>query len=95
MIKWKKTSDKVISTFKRQNNNILASNQSETWHILNGRFDSIGHHSLIEVVNRIQLNGDKKLPPCVFIALTASSHGGGGPQVGEVTRLGGVTHLSI
>ena len=22
-------------------------------------------------------------------------HGGGGPQVGEVTRLGGVTHLSI
>ena len=79
MIKWKKTSDKVISTLKRQNNNTRASNQSEIWHILNGHFASRGHHSLIEVVNRIQLNGDKKLPPCVFIALTACLHGGGGP----------------
>ena len=25
----------------------------------------------------------------------ACLHGGGGPQVSEVTRLGGVTHLSI
>ena len=25
--------------------------------------------------------------------LRARLHGGGGPQVGEVTRLGGVTHL--
>ena len=57
MNKWKKTSDKVISTLKRQNNNILASNQSEIWHILHGHFASIRHHSLIEVVlNRIQLN---------------------------------------
>ena len=28
-------------------------------------------------------------------SLRACLHGGGGPQVGEVTRLGGVTHLSI
>ena len=28
-------------------------------------------------------------------ALRACLHGGGGPQVGEVTRLAGVTHLSI
>ena len=27
--------------------------------------------------------------------LGACLHGGGGPQVGEVTRLGGVTRLSI
>ena len=27
--------------------------------------------------------------------LRACLHGGGGPQVGEVTRLGGVTRLSI
>ena len=27
--------------------------------------------------------------------ITGCLHGGGGPQVGEVTRLGGVTHLSI
>ena len=27
--------------------------------------------------------------------IRASLHGGGGPQVGEVTRLGGVTGLSI
>jgi len=27
--------------------------------------------------------------------LRACLHGGGGPQVGEVTRFGGVTHLSI
>ena len=27
--------------------------------------------------------------------LRACLRGGGGPQVGEVTRLGGVTHLSI
>ena len=27
--------------------------------------------------------------------LGACLHGGGRPQVGEVTRLGGVTHLSI
>ena len=29
------------------------------------------------------------------IGLRACFHGGGGPQVGEVTRLGGVTCLSI
>ena len=28
-------------------------------------------------------------------SLRACSHGGGGPQVGEVPRLGGVTNLSI
>ena len=27
--------------------------------------------------------------------LRACSHGGGGPQVGEVLRLGGVTYLSV
>ena len=27
--------------------------------------------------------------------IRACLHGGGGPQVGEVTRLGGVTRLSI
>ena len=38
----------------------------------------------------------------IFILMQKSSHahraclhGGGGPQVGEVTRLGGVTRLSI
>ena len=29
------------------------------------------------------------------ILLRACLHGGGGPQVGEATRLGGVTRLSI
>ena len=28
-------------------------------------------------------------------SLRACLHGGGGPQVGEVTRLGGVTRLSL
>ena len=28
-------------------------------------------------------------------SLTASLHGGGGPQVGKVTRLGGITRMSI
>ena len=30
-----------------------------------------------------------------FYSVRACLHGGGGPQVGEVTRLGGVTRLSI
>ena len=30
-----------------------------------------------------------------YSLLKACLHGGGGPQVGEVTRLGGVTRLSI
>ena len=29
------------------------------------------------------------------VPIRACLHGGGGPQVGEVTRLGGVTRLSI
>ena len=29
------------------------------------------------------------------VTLRASLHGGGGPQVGEVTRIGGVAHLSM
>ena len=33
-------------------------------------------------------------PPCKQ-ALRACLHGGEGPQIGEVTRLGGVTRLSI
>ena len=33
-------------------------------------------------------------PPCKQ-ALRACLHGGGGPQVGEITRPGGVTRLSI
>ena len=32
---------------------------------------------------------------CCFANLRACLHGGGGSQVGEVTRLGGVTSLSI
>ena len=36
----------------------------------------------------------KILRLCVDV-LRACSHGGGGPQVGEVTRIGGVTLLSI
>ena len=31
----------------------------------------------------------------LFYRFRARLHGGGGPQVGEVTCLGGVTHLSI
>ena len=31
----------------------------------------------------------------LLLQLRACLHGGGGPQVGEVTRLGGVTRLSI
>ena len=31
----------------------------------------------------------------IRIKFRACLHGGGGPQVGEVTRLGGVTRLSI
>ena len=36
-----------------------------------------------------------ELNSCVTHFLRACLHGGGGPQVGEVTRLGGVTRLSI
>ena len=32
---------------------------------------------------------------CCFATPRACLHGGGGPQVGEVTRLSGVTRLSI
>ena len=31
----------------------------------------------------------------LFSCVRACSHGGGGPQVGEVPRLGGITNLSI
>ena len=31
----------------------------------------------------------------IFPGVRACLHGGGGPQVGDVTRLGGVTRLSI
>ena len=31
----------------------------------------------------------------VTVTIRACLHGGGGPRVGEVTRLGGVTRLSI
>ena len=31
---------------------------------------------------------------CCFACLRDCLHGGGGPQVGEVTRLGGVTRLA-
>ena len=37
----------------------------------------------------------KRKPMRDTLALRACLHGGGGPQVGEVTRLGGVTRLSI
>ena len=43
------------------------------------------YHSLLSV----------KMISSVLLALGACLHGGGGPQVGEVTRLGGVTRLSI
>ena len=36
-----------------------------------------------------------KVPCAVSVRLRACVHRGGGPQVGEVTRLGGVTRLSI
>ena len=32
---------------------------------------------------------------CKLLIVRACLHGGGGPHVGEVTRLGGVTRLSI
>ena len=35
------------------------------------------------------------MPFAVNVILTAYLHGGGGPQVGEVTRLCGVTRLFI
>ena len=35
------------------------------------------------------------LNPGTSFLFRACLHGGGGPQVGEVTRLGGVTRLSI
>ena len=35
------------------------------------------------------------LPFAVNVSVRACLHGGGGPQVGDVTRLGGVTRLSI
>ena len=34
-------------------------------------------------------------PNLYMLLIRACLHGGGGPQVGEVTRLGGVTRLSI
>ena len=40
---------------------------------------------------KIKQNKTNKMKTC----LKACLHGGGGPQVGEVTRLGGVTCLSI
>ena len=36
-----------------------------------------------------------KVPCAVSVRLRACVHRGGGPQVGEVTRLGGVTRLSL
>ena len=38
-------------------------------------------------LNQPQLTGKSRLRACL--------HGGGGPQVGDVTRLGGVTRLSM
>ena len=35
------------------------------------------------------------IPVILNFILRACLHGGGGPQVGEVTSLGGVTRLSI
>ena len=39
--------------------------------------------------------GKKPLHFSIFNPLKACLHGGGGPQVGEVTRLGGVTRLFV
>ena len=42
--------------------------------------------------------GEKRRSPLAtqaWTSLRACLHGGGGPQVGEVARLGGVTRLSI
>ena len=49
-------------------------------------------------VQRRQRNVQKSamhLKSCCFADLRACLHGGGGPQVGEVTRLGWATRLAI
>ena len=59
--------------------------------IQNPRFHYMGRRGAHVLVGLAFANGTGK--SCK--TLRACSHGGGGPQVGEVTRLGGVTRLSI
>ena len=56
--------------------------------VLNQRAYGILLHLSILTWDKDNLRGGGK-------NLRACLHGGGGPQVGEVTRLGGVTRLSI
>ena len=44
---------------------------------------------------RIPLDHAENFRKCIDVKLRACLHGDGVPQVGEVTRLGGVTRLSI
>ena len=43
----------------------------------------------------LRTNTNQIINVATTVCFRACLHGGGGPQVGEVTRLGGVTHLSI
>ena len=48
-------------------------------------------------MKQTELNNHReiKCTSLLKVLLSACLHGGGGPQVGEVTLLGGVTRLSI
>ena len=61
--------------------------------------DSCLASSLSAATDKIRCYRKKKICELfsllTFLCLRACLHGGGGPHVGEVTRLGGVTRLSI
>ena len=53
------------------------------------------HFFIITVFTRVSATVLFKLFTTKYGIVRACLHGGGGPQVGEVTRLSGVTSLSI
>ena len=69
--------------------------------LISGKPESMDEHPcLVWVTKCKQTNVTVKLinnvlQCCCKTLLRACLHGGGGPQVGEVARLGGVTRLSI
>ena len=60
--------------------------------------NSLAYITIPQNNGKIKINCNKKLTTTYTLRLCmfkACLHGGGGPQVGEVTHLGGITRLSI